>query len=116
VVQRRNRRSGGNHRCAGAVALAGAQRLDAEECRRAERIASEGAELAQRAGFAAEPRAICADCPVWRAIVDCVAELDAVAVVAGSRGRSWAVAAVLGSTAEGILHHAHRPILIVRAD
>jgi nucleotide-binding universal stress UspA family protein len=28
-------------------------------------------------------------------------------------GRSRAVAAVLGSTAEGILRHAHRPVLVV---
>jgi nucleotide-binding universal stress UspA family protein len=98
------------------VALKGARGLDATECRRAEGVASEGAELARRGGFAAEARAVCGDGPTWRAIVDCATELDAAAVVAGTRARSRATAALLGSTAEGILHYAHRPVLVVALD
>jgi nucleotide-binding universal stress UspA family protein len=98
------------------VALAGARRLDANERAQAQQIAHEGAALARRAGFKAEGRALCGDGSPWRAIVECAAELDAAAVVAGSRGRSRPVAALLGSTAEGILHHAHRPVLIVADD
>jgi nucleotide-binding universal stress UspA family protein len=45
--------------------------------------------------------------------VEYAAEADAAMIVTGTRGRSRAVAAVLGSTAEGILHHAHRPVLVV---
>jgi nucleotide-binding universal stress UspA family protein len=95
------------------VAVAGARELDAAERRRAERLAADGAALARRAGFAAEPLAICREGAPWRAIVDCADDLEAEAVVAGTRGRSLPVAAVLGSTAEGILHHAHRPVLLV---
>jgi nucleotide-binding universal stress UspA family protein len=53
------------------------------------------------------------DGPAWRAIVEYAAEADAAMIVSGTRGRSRAVAAVLGSTAEGILGHAHRPVLVV---
>jgi nucleotide-binding universal stress UspA family protein len=95
------------------VALAGARGLDADRQRRAERLAAEGAELARRASFAVETRTIGRDGPAWRAIVDCAAELDAAAIVTGTRGRSLPAAALLGSTAEGVLHHAHRPVLVV---
>lgn len=99
----------------GGVAVAGARGLDATEQRRAERVAEEGAELARRAGFAAEALAIRRDGPAWRALVERAAELDAAAIVTGTRSRSRAAAAVLGSTAEGVLHHAHRPVLVVSA-
>ena len=99
----------------GGVAVAGARGLDAVEQRRAERVAEEGAELARRAGFAAEALAIRRDGPPWRALVKCAAELDAAAIVTGTRSRSRATAALLGSTAEGVLHHAHRPVLVVSA-
>jgi nucleotide-binding universal stress UspA family protein len=97
----------------GGVALVGARRLDAAEQSRAERVAGEGAEVASRAGFVAEPLAIRHDGPPWRALVDCAAELDAAAIVTGTRSRSRAAAAVLGSTAEGVLRHAHRPVFMV---
>ena len=67
-------------------------------------------------GFAVETRTICHHGAPWRAIVDCAAELDAAAIVTGTRGRSLPVAAVLGGTAEGVLHHAHRPVFVVCGD
>jgi nucleotide-binding universal stress UspA family protein len=97
------------------VALSGARGLDAKERRRAERLAAEGATRAHAAGLTAEPRAIGLDGPAWRAIVECALTIDAVAVVTGSRGRSRALTAVLGSTAAGVLHHAGRPVLVVTA-
>jgi nucleotide-binding universal stress UspA family protein len=95
------------------VAIAGARGLDAAEQQKAEQLAAEGAELARRAGLDAQALAICREGAPWRAIVECAEELEAAAVVAGTRGRSLPVAAVLGSTAEGVLHHAHRPVLLV---
>jgi nucleotide-binding universal stress UspA family protein len=97
------------------VALAGARGLDAKEQRRAERLAAEGATRADAAGLTAEPRSIVFDGPAWRAIVDCASSFDAVAVVTGSRGRSTALTALLGSTAVGVLQHAGRPVLVVTA-
>jgi len=98
------------------VALEGARVHDAEAQRRAERLAAEGAELARRAGLAADTRTIRRDGAPWHAIVDCAAQLDAAAIVTGTRGRSQPVAALLGSTAAGVLHHAHRPVLVVSGE
>ena len=95
------------------VAVVGGRRIDVLERERAEHVAEEGAELARRAGFAAESLLVRRDGPPWRAIVDYAAEADAAMIVTGTRGRSRAVAAVLGSTAEGVLRHAHRPVLVV---
>ena len=43
-------------------------------------------------------------------------ELDASAIVLGSRGRSPMAATVLGSVSTGVLHRTRRPVLVVRAD
>jgi nucleotide-binding universal stress UspA family protein len=100
----------------GSVALAGGRGLDALERERAQHVAEEGAELARRAGFAADTLVIRRTGPPWRAVVECAADLDAAMIVTGTRGRSRPVTAMLGSTAEGILRHAHRSVLVVRDD
>jgi nucleotide-binding universal stress UspA family protein len=79
----------------------------------AEQLAAEGAELAQHAGLEARSRAIENERSAWQGIVRCADELDAAVIVTGTRGRSGVAAAVLGSTAQGLLHHAHRPVLVV---
>lgn len=98
------------------VALAGAEKLDAAARERAERLAAEGAELARRAGLEADSRAIEDERSAWHGIVRCAGELDAAVIVTGTRGRSAVTAAVLGSNAQGLLHHAHRPVLVVAGD
>ena len=100
----------------GGVALAGARTLDAKARDRAERFALDGAQLARRAGLEARSRAVRSDAAPWRAIVELAEELDASAIVTGTRGRSRAASALLGSTAEGVLHHARRPVLVVAGD
>ena len=82
----------------------------------AEALAAEGAELARAAGFDAEPRALRSSGPFFAALLEAADELDARAIVAGSRGRSSLAAAVLGSVSTGLLHHTRRPVLIVRAE
>ena len=82
----------------------------------AEGVAAEGAELARAAGFDAEPRAVRSSGPFFAALIEAADELDARAIVAGSRGRSSLRAAVLGSVSTGLLHHTTRPVLIVRAE
>jgi nucleotide-binding universal stress UspA family protein len=91
-------------------ALDGANRETAEE------LAAEGAELASKAGFDAEPRAVRAGGPFFAALLEAADDLDARAIVAGSRGRSPLRAAVLGSVSTGLLHHTKRPVLVVQAD
>ncbi len=87
-----------------------ANREDAEAC------AAEGAELARAAGFDAEPRAVRSKGPFFAALLHTADELDARAIVAGSRGRSSLASAVLGSVSTGLLHHTSRPVLVVRAE
>ncbi|GGM77316.1 universal stress protein [Dactylosporangium sucinum] len=48
------------------------------------------------------------------ALADCAREQDAAVVVVGSRGRSAVREILLGSVAMATLHHAHRPVLVVR--
>jgi nucleotide-binding universal stress UspA family protein len=95
------------------VTVAGAEKLDAAARNQAEQLAAEGAERAQHAGLEARSRAIENERSAWQGIVRCADELDAAVIVTGTRGRSGVAAAVLGSTAQGLLHHAHRPVLVV---
>ena len=88
--------------------------LDAAQREKAEQLSSEGAELARAAGLDAEARAPHCRGPFFSSLVHLADELDARAVVVGSRGRSSIAAAVLGSVSTGVLHHAQRPVLVVR--
>ena len=93
-----------------------AQALDEAGRETAEETAAEGAELARAAGFDAEPRAVRSKGPFFAALIHLADELDARAIVAGSRGRSSLAAAVLGSVSTGLLHHTSRPVMVVRAE
>ena len=88
--------------------------LDAASRETAEELAQEGAELAAAAGFQVEPRAVRSSGPFFAAIIHCADEIDASAIVLGSRGRSRLAATVLGSVSTGVLHHTQRPVLVVR--
>jgi nucleotide-binding universal stress UspA family protein len=89
--------------------------LDEAERETAEELAAEGAQLASEAGFDARPLAVRARGPFFEALVRCADELDAAAIVVGTRGRSTLAATVLGSVSTGVLHHTSRPVLVVRA-
>jgi nucleotide-binding universal stress UspA family protein len=90
--------------------------LDAANREAAEKLAAEGAELARAAGFDAEPRAVRAAEAFFVALVALADEIDASAIVMGSRGRSRLAATVLGSVSTGVLNHTRRPVMIVKAD
>jgi nucleotide-binding universal stress UspA family protein len=90
--------------------------LDSANREEAEELAAKGAELARAAGFEAEPRVLRAAGPYFASLLHCADELDASAIVVGSRGRSRMAAAVLGSVSTGVLHRTRRPVLIVRAE
>jgi nucleotide-binding universal stress UspA family protein len=89
--------------------------IDAATREDAEAIAAEGVGLATAAGFDARPRAIRSSGAVFAALVACADELDAAAIVMGSRGRSTLAATLLGSVSTGVLHHSTRPVVIGRA-
>jgi nucleotide-binding universal stress UspA family protein len=74
--------------------------------------ADAGAELARRAGFEAEARAGIA-APIWEGIVDVANEIDAAAIVMGTRGLTGARELFEGSVSHQVAEHAKRPVLIV---
>ena len=75
--------------------------------------AAEGAQLATEAGLRATPRVTRAAASTADAILVAAEELDASAIVVGSRGlnggRSW----FLGSVSHAALQHADRPVIAV---
>ena len=50
---------------------------------------------------------------MWAAIVDAAEQLDAAAIVLGSRGLTGLKNVLLGSVSEGVVRHAGRPVLVV---
>jgi nucleotide-binding universal stress UspA family protein len=96
-----------------AVVRKGADGLDESARVQAAGHAGEGAALLTEAGWSCEPEALQTTRNVTSAIVGAADERDAAVIVTGSRGRSPLTATLLGSTAEGILRHADRPVLLV---
>lgn len=85
-----------------------------EEEKQAEQLARKGADLALDAGLTdVAVRAERSGGPVWAAIVDVADELNASLIVTGSRGLAGARSVILGSVSTRVLHHAHRPVLVV---
>jgi len=78
----------------------------------ARRRAEAGAALARRAGLHAEARATIAS-TTWQGIVDIADELDAAAIVIGSRGLGGLREFARGSVSHDVATHARRPVLIV---
>ena len=79
----------------------------------ARETAAEGVELANAAGFDAEPL-VEVGSPVWERIVQAADENDAAVVVLGSHGRSGVSYVTMGSVATAVAHHSKRPVLITR--
>jgi nucleotide-binding universal stress UspA family protein len=79
----------------------------------ADALAAEGVDVARRAGLEADAYLIEAVGPVWAAIVDAAEDLDAAAIVVGSRGLTGLRNVVLGSVSEGVVRHAGRPVVVV---
>jgi nucleotide-binding universal stress UspA family protein len=90
-----------------------AAELDEEDRRDAERVATEGADLAREVGFDAEPHALQGKPKAWPTLLAKADEIDAAAIVIGSDGQGAVKSALLGSVSAGVLHHAHRPVLVV---
>lgn len=79
----------------------------------AQRICREGVEVAASVGFTAEPYLVESETTIWSAIVDAARDLDAGVIVSGTRGASGLRGLLSSSTAEAVLKHAGRPVLIV---
>ncbi|MDP1848580.1 MAG: universal stress protein [Solirubrobacteraceae bacterium] len=95
------------------VVRQGAARIDDGARERADGQAAEGVSILAAGGWRTERTAIEADRHVAAELVHAAGEHDAAVIVTGTRGRSRIAAALLGSTAESILRHAGRPVLLV---
>jgi len=71
-----------------------------------------GTELALEAGLTAEPHADLGS-PTWDAIVAVADEIDAAAIVIGSRGFTAARELLHGSVSHEVAEHAGRPVVVV---
>lgn len=92
-----------------ATEAAEAGRMDREE---AEATAAEGCKLARSAGLDATALVAKGSGSVWPTLLTLADAHDARLVVTGSRGLSG-FSRVLGSVSAGVLHHCHRPVLVV---
>jgi nucleotide-binding universal stress UspA family protein len=95
---------------AGMVNFAELDRTAAED---GGRVATDGARVAQEAGFDAEPMAVKTTGSVWRTILETAERHDAAAIVMGSRGLTGIRSMLLGSVSSAVVHHADRPTLVV---
>ncbi|MBE1588843.1 universal stress protein [Nonomuraea angiospora] len=90
------------------------QNTEDESHAQAEQHAREGAELAIAAGLSdVTYRAVADNESIWKTIVDVADDVDASVIVTGSRGLAGVRSVLLGSVSNHVLHHAHRPTLIV---
>lgn len=90
-----------------------AAELDAADVERSREVAEEGCGVARDAGLDPAPRSVEGGSSAWRALLELAGEIDAAAVVVGSRGLSGVESMLLGSVSAGVLHHAVRPVLVV---
>jgi nucleotide-binding universal stress UspA family protein len=88
--------------------------IDEVERTAAQASAEEGAALARAVGFDTRPLIVRSDRNVWRAILDLGAEHDARAIVVGAHGRGRLTDLLLGSVPGRVVHHADRPVMVVR--
>ena len=97
-----------------AVMASGVPGDELEDLNQSEAVsrAREGAELARKAGFAAEPRGTVSP-TIWTGIVDVADEVNASVIVVGTRGLTGIRERADGSVSHDVAERAHRPVLVV---
>jgi nucleotide-binding universal stress UspA family protein len=88
--------------------------VDRAQSDHATETAKAGADLARRLGATAEPHAVPDELDIAETIASVADKRDAAAVVVGSRGLGAVKSKFLGSTSQGLLQRAHRPVVVVR--
>jgi len=81
----------------------------------AEATVADGAGLARKAGFEASGEAVESSSTAWQVLAATADARDAAVIVAGSQGHGRVASVLLGSVSAGLVHHAERPVLIIRA-
>jgi nucleotide-binding universal stress UspA family protein len=79
----------------------------------AHQIVERGVAIARDAGFEAEPLLMVADRRTAALVAETAEQLDAPAIVMGTRGLSGLKSAVLGSVAREVVNAYHRPVVLV---
>jgi len=87
--------------------------VNARERALAQRIAEEGAAMAEAAGRTAIGIAVKVSMPIDEAILSHADEIDAVAIVMGSRSRPGLGSILLGAVAGDIVQLSNRPVFVV---
>jgi nucleotide-binding universal stress UspA family protein len=95
------------------VAARAYEELDKESERQATVKSDEGVTAAKDVGLDATGSAVLCHGQVWATIVDAADREDALAIVVGSRGLSSVKSALLGSVANGVVHHSTRPVVVI---
>lgn len=80
---------------------------------RAREIAGDGERLARSHGAEVSVRVERAEKSVWHTILNVADELDVRLIVLGTRGLTAVQSALLGSVSAAVVHHSHRPVMIV---
>lgn len=91
------------------------EEIDSADAEQAQRLVSEGTELALEAGLEAQPLVVRQHRQTWRTIIATASKHRGAAIVAGTRGRSALASALLGSVSTGLVTHSPVPVLIVPA-
>lgn len=81
----------------------------------AEATVEDGVGLARQAGLEASGEASESSSAAWRVLAATAKTRDAAVIVAGSQGHGRVASVLLGSVSAGLVHHADRPVLIIRA-
>jgi nucleotide-binding universal stress UspA family protein len=90
-----------------------ADELDAASEDSARKRADEGVAHAKRVGLNAQPRTRALVTTVAEAVLAEAEELDAKAIVLGSRGLTDVKSLLLGSVSHAVLQHTDRPVIVV---
>jgi nucleotide-binding universal stress UspA family protein len=89
------------------------EEVDREYERESRRRAEEGAQRAQDAGLVGQARVRVRDGSIAQAILAEAADIDAEAIVLGTRGLGRFKSLFLGSVSHAVLQHADRPVMVV---
>ncbi len=87
--------------------------INDREAARALQVAEEGAAIAEAAGGTADGVAVKVSTPIDEAILRHADELDALAIVMGSRSRSGLGSILLGDTAGDVVQLSNRPVFVI---